>query len=186
MSYGQYTVVSFKGKQQTSSIQEKVLLRIYGSTEHGIFRREDEVKLDDPYDLIWFLLVNTFLSLCSCWESWWGGLNSKIVMRFNDLYRWKTPFFSVLRQVQRARFVAGCGFGPQALAENSTERRGSTLMARCWWILMKVVLKNGSKGELQLTRKKITTHELNDVQQIDARSQLEISLDTNRNRIEII
>lgn len=37
--------VSFKGKQQTSSIQEKVLLRIYGSTEHGIFRREDEVKL---------------------------------------------------------------------------------------------------------------------------------------------
>ncbi len=60
MSYGQYTVVSFKGKQQTSSIQEKVLLRIYGSTEHGIFRREDEVKLDDPYDLIWFLLVNTF------------------------------------------------------------------------------------------------------------------------------
>ena len=37
--------VSFKGKQQTSSIQEKVLLWIYGSTEHGIFRREDEVKL---------------------------------------------------------------------------------------------------------------------------------------------
>lgn len=36
-------------------------------------------------------------------------------------------FFSVPRQVKRARFVAGCGFGPQALAENSpdTERRGS-------------------------------------------------------------
>lgn len=43
--YGQYTAVSVKGKQQTSLIQEKVLLRIYGSTEHGIFRREDEVKL---------------------------------------------------------------------------------------------------------------------------------------------
>ena len=68
-------------------------------------------------------------------------------------------FFSVPRQVKRARFVAGCGFGPQALAENSrpdTERRGSTPMARCSWILMKVVLKNGSKGELQLTRKKVT------------------------------
>jgi len=59
MEISQITVACSNSVFRVSCGEEKVLLRIYGSTEHGIFRREDEVK--------------------------------------------------------RARFVAGCGFGPQVL-----------------------------------------------------------------------
>lgn len=116
----------------------------------------------DPYDLTWCLSMNSFCSLTGLRILVLGQTKFENCNISNNKFtsmKNTSIFFSVPRQVKRARFVAGCGFGPQALAGNSrpdTERRGSTPMARCSWILMKVVLKNGSKGELQLTRKKVT------------------------------